>query len=381
MKILLVSMNSIHFQRWTNQLKDSGHEVFWFDILDGNKPEPKLNWVNQITGWKLKFKYPFRYLIKKHFPKFYNFIQNFNTNSTTSVFEKNLLEIQPDVVHSFALQISCVPILSVMQKHSSFNWIYSSWGSDMFYSDEIGINQKEVILCLQRINYLITDCKRDHNISIEKGFNNVFLGVFPGNGGTNFNKNANEVYIEDRNVILIKGYNDSIGKGINILKAISENLITLLSDFEIIIFGADQEIENYLESSTVFSKLNCKVYTKTKFIPNEELLPIMGKSYIYVANSYSDGIPNALLEAMGMGAFPIQSNPGNVTSEVIEHEKNGLLISNPDNIKEIEALIKKALLDRNMIKEAFDLNTKTIKNQYDRAVVRLKILKMYEEIH
>ena len=122
MKILLVSMNSIHFQRWTNQLKDSGHEVFWFDILDGNKPEPKLNWVNQITGWKLKFKYPFRYLIKKQFPKFYNFIQNFNTNSTTSVFEKNLLEIQPDVVHSFALQISCVPILSVMQKHSSFNW-------------------------------------------------------------------------------------------------------------------------------------------------------------------------------------------------------------------------------------------------------------------
>ena len=381
MKILLVSMNSIHFQRWANQLKDSGHEVFWFDILDGNKPEPKLNWINQITGWKLKFKYPFRYLIKKQFPKFYNFIQNFNTNSTTSVFEKKLLEIQPDVVHSFALQISCVPILSVMQKHSNFKWIYSSWGSDMFYSDEIGINQKEVIQCLQRINYLITDCKRDHNISIEKGFNNVFLGVFPGNGGINFNENDLEVDIEERNVILIKGYNDSIGKGINIVKAISENLISLLSDFEIIIFGVDQEIENYLKLSTVFSKLHYKVYTKTKFIPNEELLPIMGKSYIYVANSYSDGIPNALLEAMGMGAFPIQSNPGNVTSEVIEHEKNGLLISNPDNIKEIEALIKKALLDRNMIKEAFDLNTKTIKNQYDRAVVRLKILRMYEEIH
>ena len=33
MKILIVSMRSIHTIRWVNQLKDSGHEVFYFDIL------------------------------------------------------------------------------------------------------------------------------------------------------------------------------------------------------------------------------------------------------------------------------------------------------------------------------------------------------------
>jgi hypothetical protein len=31
-------------------------------------------------------------------------------------------------------------------------------------------------------------------------------------------------------------------------------------------------------------------------------------------------MPNALLEAMGMGAFPIQSNPGKVSEEVIKEE-------------------------------------------------------------
>jgi hypothetical protein len=31
-------------------------------------------------------------------------------------------------------------------------------------------------------------------------------------------------------------------------------------------------------------------------------------------------MPNALLEAMGMGAFPIQSNPGKVSEEVIKEK-------------------------------------------------------------
>ena len=57
----------------------------------------------------------------------------------------------------------------------------------------------------------------------------------------------------------------------------------------------------------------------------------MGKSGIHIANSISDGMPNALLEAMGMGAFPIQSNPGKVSEEVITHGKNGFLIEDQND--------------------------------------------------
>ena len=41
---------------------------------------------------------------------------------------------------------------------------------------------------------------------------------------------------------------------------------------------------------------------------------------------------NTLLEAIVMGAFPIQLNPGGVTSEIIENGNNGLLIENPDSV-------------------------------------------------
>jgi hypothetical protein len=40
------------------------------------------------------------------------------------------------------------------------------------------------------------------------------------------------------------------------------------------------------------------------------------QSVLHIGNSISDGMPNALLEAMGMGAFSIQSNPGKVSEEV-----------------------------------------------------------------
>jgi hypothetical protein len=65
MKILLVSMPTLHFFRWTEQLKSSGHELYWFDILDGGQKVEKLQNVTQIKGWKRRFKYPGYYSIKR----------------------------------------------------------------------------------------------------------------------------------------------------------------------------------------------------------------------------------------------------------------------------------------------------------------------------
>jgi hypothetical protein len=62
------------------------------------------------------------------------------------------------------------------------------------------------------------------------------------------------------------------------------------------------------------------VLLKGEFISNSEVLEIMGQSVLHIGNSISDGMPNALLEAMGMGAFPIQSNPGKVSEEVIKEK-------------------------------------------------------------
>ena len=106
----------------------------------------------------------------------------------------------------------------------------------------------------------------------------------------------------------------------------------------------------------------------------------MGKSLIYIGNSISDGMPNTLLESIIMGAFPIQSNPGGATGELIEHQKNGFLIRMPLNVNEIKYLILKAINDKAFLAQAVGYNFKIIKPKLERGYVRQEVLKKYEHV-
>ncbi len=375
----MVAIPNHHFFQWVNQLEHSGNDVFWFDITDGGEKVERINWVNQIKGWKLKYNFPFRHTIKKRLPILYKFIQKYNENAIENVFQKQLNLINPDIVHCFEMKLSGLPILSVMNKNKHIKFIYSSWGSDLFNFEEIGVSKNQVQQFFNRVDYLITDCKRDHLIAIKNGFKSNYLGVFPGNGGLLINKKAIQT-LENRNVLLIKGYDDGVGKAIKILEAIELIPISVLKNVEIIIYSADKSVKNKIDKSPFFSKLKIEIFQRNIFLDNDKLLKIMGKSMIYIGNSISDGMPNSLLEAMAMGAFPIQSNPGNVTEEVIVHGKNGLLIENPLDVSAISDLILIAINNHELRVAALKFNTTFIDENYNRNVLEKRIVKLYDEI-
>ena len=50
-KILFVSMPSIHFIRWVSNLSETNYELYWFDILNRGYIK-ELPFVNQITNWQ-----------------------------------------------------------------------------------------------------------------------------------------------------------------------------------------------------------------------------------------------------------------------------------------------------------------------------------------
>jgi glycosyltransferase involved in cell wall biosynthesis len=105
-----------------------------------------------------------------------------------------------------------------------------------------------------------------------------------------------------------------------------------------------------------------------------------GNCLLYIGNSSSDGMPNSLLEAMGMGVFPIQSNPGNATEEVIYNGINGYLIQNPDDSLEIANHIQNVLSNTNLLENAKAYNTKFIEDNYNRKILRDKIISIYNNI-
>ena len=378
MKILMVAIPNHHFFQWVNQLETSGFEVFWFDISDGGSRSKKIDWVKQFKGWKLKWDYPFRVAIKKHVPVLHKAIQKINTNNSTKTFNNILKEVQPDIIHCFEMQLSGLPILPIISKNN-IPVIYSSWGSDLFNYKKLGISENSATSFLNRADYLITDCKRDFANATKLGFKNVFLGVFPGNGGLQINK-QDISSISDRTVILIKGYNDGVGQAIKVLKAIELINLEMLKLYQIIVYSADNSVTDYIKASVKLNNLNIIIHSRYKFIKNNVLLELMGKSVLHIANSTSDGMPNALLEAMAMGSFPIQSNPGRVTEEVITHNKNGFLIKNPLDEVEIQNHIEKAIKAKDLRLISQEYNVNYMEKNYNRSKLQSKIEQLYISI-
>lgn len=376
-KILLISIDSIHIQRWIENLNNSSHfELYWFDILCRGKMDIPSN-ITQIVNWKKrKIKYiKGEYFLRKKLSSIYLKIQPFFETTIEEQLEKIIKEIKPDVVHSFEMQSCSYPILKIMIKYPKLNWIYSCWGSDLYFYQKFKNDNKKIRNVLNRIDFLHTDCLRDYKIADKLGFKGEFLGVIPGGAGFKLSEFKKfKLPIEDRNIILVKGYEHKFGRALNVIKALSL-LSSELKGYEIVIFGAHKIVIDFI----VKNKLEFKAFDRNE-LSHIELMELMGKSKIYIGNSISDGMPNTLLEAIVMGTFPIQSNPGNATSEIIEDGVNGFLISNPDDIENISKLIRKTLKDKKMISNAEGINRILAKEKLAYAINQEKIIALYQNI-
>jgi hypothetical protein len=371
MKILLVSMNSIHFRRWSDQLRESGHELFWFDILDQGYA-PSMDYITQITGWKKGFlRKRGRTFLKNKLPRLYNALVHKYDTPVDIAFAKALQEIQPELVHSFALQMACIPIICIMERNPQLKWIYSSWGTDLFMPEVLSIEPKMLIAVLERVNFLITDCHRDHEIALSYGFKGSFLGVFPGNGGTDFKTCTNEA--TKKNGILIKAYQDDLGRGDLIAKALL-SMKEKLAGVPIYIIGASIN-RVYLELETWEA---VTIFKRTQPLSQAKLFNLFEECFMYVAVSHSDGMPNMLIEAMGHALFPIQSNPGNVMSEIIVDGVNGFLLSTSATKKDITSSIEKAIKNRDALKDQMVITSIHIQEKYNRLRWKTIIAQAYE---
>ena len=377
MKILFISMPSIHAIRWIENLKNTNNELFWFDVTNKGTIVELQN-VRQFTNWKQRKLPNFKgeYKLSKKFPNTYSKIKYLFEVTENEYLEKIINEIQPDAIHSFEMQHCSYQILKTMNKFSNLHWIYSCWGNDLYYYKNFENHNKQIKAVLKRVNYLHTDCQRDYNLAIELGFKGKHTGIIPGGSGYHLDEvNKYKLPIEDRKIILVKGYQHKFGRALNVIKAL-QNCQEINSKFEVVIFGAHKEVIDYIKNNN----LPFKTFHRTQ-LSQLELIQLMGKSLIYIGNTVSDGMPNTLLEAIIMNAFPIQSNPGNATAEIIEHKKNGLLIDDPNDIPTIEKLIKLALSDTTRFYQAAKINTEIALQRLDYYKNQFKIIEIYNTLN
>lgn len=356
-------------------MEGSGHDILWIDVFDNGARVEKINWVEQTVNWKRKLDYPGRAFIKKRSKKIYDFISSFTERKLEEIFEEKLLEFEPDVVQSFVLFSACAPILNVMKKYPDIKWIYSAWGNDLYYFQHKPKYLEEIKNVLPRVDFMFADCKRDFEIAKKYNFQGEFLGSFPGGGGFEINED-DLLRLTERKIILIKGYQELFGECIPVLKAV-ERLQNEIRNYEVVVFGAEPPVIEYLNQSSLTSWKNFRVFRK---IGRGKVMKLLGQSRCYIGNSISDGMPNTLLEAIMAGAFPIQSNPGGATAEIITHNLNGLLISDPFDAEEIIEHIKRALTDDSLVNNATSYNFEKLRPVLERDFVKKEVLKRYREV-
>lgn len=371
-------MPSIHVKRWVENLKDTTFELYWYDITNQGSLGEYQNVVEFENGSKRKRPHiKGEYFLSKKMPFAYEYIRPFLEVTEAEVLEGLINTIKPDLVHSFEMQHCSYPILKTMNKFPEIKWLYSCWGSDLFFFQKKTLHRKKIKSVLKRIDYLHTDCNRDYTLAKHLGFKGIFTDVIPGGGGYDLNLIQKfKVPASNRNIILVKGYQHGFGRAMIVLKALEILEKTKeLDSFQVVVFGVHREVADYIKSKELpFS------YYRRDELSNLDLLELMGKALVYIGNSISDGMPNTLLEAMVMGAFPIQSNPGGVSREIITEGVNGFLIENPENQLEIERKISESLKDFNRIQNAFLINAKITEQRLEYSICNEKIVNIYKLI-
>ncbi len=377
MKILFVCQQYIHSARWINQLRDTHHEVYVFDCLD-HKIHEDLRWTHYTENWS-KRKLPKikgEYSLGKKFPRFYSFIEPWLKVTASEKLNEIIQKIQPDLVHSLEMQSETYHLLKVKKR---FLWAYFSWGSDLYLYQDKKAHSQKIRNVLSQIDYFFTDNSRDVSMAKELGFRGTQMPIYPGGGGYYLEKYKPFITpIEDRKLILIKGYHHWTGRALKILEAI-ELVTNEIPDYQIYVYSAHNIVVDKIKEMNKSLDTKIQYSSRHDQISHDKLLNLFGKARIAIASSISDGIPNTLLETIILGAFPIQSNPGKVTEDYITHNKNGFLITNPEDEKEISELIIRSIKETELLESAFQHNQKIAKTlEYD--FVREKVLNSYSNI-
>jgi glycosyltransferase involved in cell wall biosynthesis len=176
-------------------------------------------------------------------------------------------------------------------------------------------------------------------------------------------------------MIMLKGYQGWAGRALFGLRALAR-CADVLDGYEVFIYSWGQDIQIAAELFT--QETHVPTHIVPLLTPHEEILKLHGKARVSIGLSISDGISASLLEAMVMGAFPIQSwTPG--TDEWITDGENGLLVPSEDP-EVIEKAIRVALTDDELINKAAEINLCLATERLDQSKIRPEALKMYETI-
>jgi hypothetical protein len=186
--------------------------------------------------------------------------------------------------------------------------IVTNYGSDIQYFQDIPEHQEKIRSVLSKADFYSAECQRDYESALKLGFKGKFLPCIPNAGGfKNEIFELNLVPSNERNLIMAKCYGGTFGLGELIIDAL-EIFLRNNTDVKIVMYSVTDDLLNKSKNLRVAFPNQVVIYTVREKIPRYQILDYLSKSRIYIGASRSDGISTSFLEALCLGAFPIQTD-------------------------------------------------------------------------
>lgn len=401
MRVLYVAMSdSIHAARWITQVQAKYNwDIHLFSSIDYGYinptfkditvyhsvyvPQPELDKSVRVKGWPLHIPltgnrfYNYRSYVSE-LMRLYLSVNHpkYHVNKLVRLIQK----IKPHIIHSMEFQRGAYLVSRVRDIVGGENfpqWIATNWGSDLHLYGRLADHRPQIEKVLSECDFYSCECERDVQIARGLGFKGEVLPVMPNAGGFDLDHVRTLRQVgkpSERRTIILKGYQHFAGRALVALKAVAQ-CADILKDYRVAVFSPSPEVTIASELLAQDTGLQIDLIPKSN---HEDMLRLFGESRVYMGLSISDAISTSMLEALVMGAFPIQSNTA-CTDEWFQDGVTGFAVP-PEDPYAIADALRRAIDDDQLVDTAAEKNWHTCVQRLDHTVLQSKIVPFYQAV-
>lgn len=334
--VLVCMVDSIHVARWIAQFEPSEVEFTLFPSTPNRRVHSLIKDMISTNG-NVKI-VPFGGMLSI---PLWGMDLIFSDYVRGLLLRRILKRDQPDFVHALELQHGGYITSRALEDEAiKTQFIATNYGSDIYWFQQFPKHLSKIKKLVARADRYSAECNRDVDLAKKYGFTGEVMPVFPNAGGfTEEQLNRPLTPTAERKVIAIKGYEGWVGRASIAVEALY-SLTKELADFKIVFYSCNAKTIRLVKKLKRETGLNIEWHGKGALSHNQ-MFDLFASARIYVGISLSDGISTSLLEAIAMGAYPIQTSTACVSEWLID-EAQGQIISEP-TVQEVVRKLKLAL--------------------------------------
>lgn len=288
---------------------------------------------------------------------------------------------RPHVIHTLGLDPAAYFYLDARRRYGLAGigkWVAQVRGGpelalERLLPEKVGRIREVFAECDQ----MVADNRRNYDYALELGLRPEklsTLGPVPGTGGIDVDELAQRWQgpPAGRRVLLWpKAYECPQGKALPVYEALKLAWAHLPA-CEIHMLAMTPETRMWFQTLPEEIRRSCRTEER---IPRAGVLDLMTRARVLFSPALSDGVPNAMYEAMAAGAFPIVS-PIETIQEVVEPERNVLFARNLYPREMADALVR-AMTDDALVERAARENLALVRRVADRGAIRERVIEFY----